>query len=330
MKIYYLKAAKNFTWQFLFTPSDTEYYYDSFGNLINVILPNGTLIEYVIDGQNRRIGKKVNGNFVKSWIYKDQLTPVAELDSLNNVVAVFASGYIVKNDSTYALITDHLGSVRMVVNTATGAVAQRIDYDEFGNVVMNTNPDFQPFGYAGGLYDEATKLTRFGARDYDANIGRWTAKDPILFEGGSSNLYEYVINDPVNNFDLDGLQVVVPGPFFPFPPIPVPSPGQAETTGQGIIDIGRFLDNINNAGFAGTAIGLNDIYNWFNKKSKSSGKEKSSDIPSWAEGTKPNGGESGNDYADRILDKKYGKGNYKKGPGSEHNKLKKWGDRCNK
>jgi hypothetical protein len=47
-------------------------------------------------------------------------------------------------------------------------VAQRLGYDEFGNVLKNTNLGFQPFGFAGGLYDPDTKLVRFVARDYDA------------------------------------------------------------------------------------------------------------------------------------------------------------------
>ena len=38
---------------------------------------------------------------------------------------------------------------------------------------------------------------RFGARDYDPVVGRWTSKDPILFDGGQANLYVYVNNDPV-------------------------------------------------------------------------------------------------------------------------------------
>jgi RHS repeat-associated protein len=103
--------------------------------------------------------------------------------------------------------------VRLVVNTSTGAIAQRIDYDEFGNITQDTNPGFQPFGFAGGLYDADTGLTRFGARDYDAQIGRWTTKDPIRF-GGGQNLYGYVLNDPVNLVDLAGDMPATPDDFM--------------------------------------------------------------------------------------------------------------------
>ena len=84
------------------------------------------------------------------------------------------------------------GSVRLVVDTAAGTVAQRIDYGPFGEVVADSAPGFQPFGFAGGLYDADTGLVRFGARDYDARVGRWVSKDPIAFRGGQSNLYGYV------------------------------------------------------------------------------------------------------------------------------------------
>jgi RHS repeat-associated protein len=56
----------------------------------------------------------------------------------------------------------------------------------------------------GGFYDHLTGLTRFGFRDYDAETGRWTAKDPILFDGGDTSLYAYVYNDPVNWIDPTG------------------------------------------------------------------------------------------------------------------------------
>src|SRR5690606_5743820 len=81
----------------------------------------------------------------------------------------------------------------------------RMDYSPFGRVMSDSNPGFQPLGFAGGVYDSISGLTRFGARDYDAYTGRWTAKDPIRWAGGDVNLYGYVANDPVNRVDPSGL-----------------------------------------------------------------------------------------------------------------------------
>jgi RHS repeat-associated protein len=91
----------------------------------------------------------------------------------------------------------------MVVDNNSGAILQQLDYDPSGQVIVDTNPGFQPFGYAGGLYDRDTGLVRFGRRDYDPAVGRWTSKDPIGFAGGL-NLYGYVVQDPVNGIDPDG------------------------------------------------------------------------------------------------------------------------------
>jgi RHS repeat-associated protein len=82
-----------------------------------------------------------------------------------------------------------------------------MDYDEFGRVLIDTNPGWQPFGFAGGLWDADTGLVRFGARDYEAETGRWTSKDPIRFAGGDTNLYGYVGGDPINMRDPQGLTV---------------------------------------------------------------------------------------------------------------------------
>jgi RHS repeat-associated protein len=107
----------------------------------------------------------------------------------------------------FRIIKDHLGSVRVVVNAQTGIAAQLIDYDEFGNVTRDTTPGFQPFGFAGGLYDADTSLVRFGARDYDAVTGRWLAKDPIGFSARGTNFYAYGLGDPINSTDRTGLDV---------------------------------------------------------------------------------------------------------------------------
>jgi len=187
----------------LLSGATTVYGYDVFGNLREVVLPDGTEIEYVIDAANRRIGKKVDGVLVQAWLYNG-LTVVAELDGNNDVVSRFVPGGMIRGGATYRILRDHLGSPRLVVDSTTGDVVQRMDYDEFGRVMEDTNPGFQPFGFAGGLYDRETGLVRFGARDYDPEVGRWTAKDPILFAGGDTNLYGYVLNDPINLVDPNG------------------------------------------------------------------------------------------------------------------------------
>ena len=181
-----------------------------------VTLPNGKEIAYLVDGRNRRIGKQVNGTLVQGFLYQDSLRPIAELDGSNNVVSRFVYAtrdnvpdYVIKGGRTYRIIADHLGSPRLVVDTAIGQIVQRMDYDAFGQVVFDDNPGFQPFGFAGGLYDPDTGLVRFGARDYDPRR-RWTVKDRMLFAGGDTNLYRYVLDDPVNWVDTRGLTLQCP------------------------------------------------------------------------------------------------------------------------
>jgi RHS repeat-associated protein len=186
--------------------------YDSFGNLRNVTPPTGSAIDYVIDGMNRRVGRKAAGTLVQGLLYENQLNAVAELDGAGNLVAQYVYGTKgnvpdVKTDGsgTYRILSDHLGSARLVVNTADGTVAERMDFDEWGNVTADAAPGTTPYGFAGGLYDRTTTLTRFGARDYDPTFGRWAVKDPIRFDGGQINIYVYADNDPVNESDPTGL-----------------------------------------------------------------------------------------------------------------------------
>ena len=190
----------------------TSYTWDALGNLLGVKLPNGQNIQYLYDGQNRLVGKEVNGTLVQGFLYGGQLEPVAELDGSGNIVEQFVYGtrpnvpdYIIKGNSIYRVITDQLGSPELIVDASNGQVAEQIRYDAWGNVTSDSNPGFQPFGFAGGLYDSDTGLVHFGARDYDPETGRWISKDPIEFGGGDTNLYGYVIDDPINRTDSLGL-----------------------------------------------------------------------------------------------------------------------------
>ncbi len=189
----------------------TEYAYSSTGELQSVTLPDTRVISFVHDPLGRRIAKRIDGTIVEKYLWSGRTTLLAVYDGSNNLLQRFEYGdgrmpfVMTASGAVYYLAYDQVGSLR-IVSDSTGNVVKRIDYDTFGNILRDSDPGFSvPFGFAGGLYDRDTGLVRFGYRDYLAEIGKWTAKDPIDFAAGDSNLYGYVQNDPVNFVDPEGL-----------------------------------------------------------------------------------------------------------------------------
>jgi RHS repeat-associated protein len=196
--------------------TDTTFYdFNSLSLLRFVRFQNGTTLRYAYDSEGRRTFQIVNDIAKQKFIYNfnDQIVAVvdenAKLTQFVYSTLSHSPDYMIQDGVKFRFIHDQIGSVRFVVNTSTNAVVQTVTYDEFGNVLTDSNPSLQPFRFAGCLYDTYTKLCRFGARDYDPETGRWLSKDPILFKGGDTNLYGYVLNDPVNMIDPDGKNGIV-------------------------------------------------------------------------------------------------------------------------
>ncbi len=88
--------------------------------------------------------------------------------------------------------------------TATGLIGTS-EYDEFGNPEKGSSARF---GWLGGKQrrtELSSGVIQMGARSYVPKIGRFLSPDPV--RGGSANVYDYANQDPVNNFDLNGLKV---------------------------------------------------------------------------------------------------------------------------
>jgi RHS repeat-associated protein len=188
----------------------TTYEYATRGELMKVTLPDGNVVEYVNDPLGRRIAKKVNGTITEKYLWQGLTRLLAIFDSSDNILMRFIYAgnrmpvAMESGGATYYLAYDQVGSLRLVTD-ATGNVIKTLDYDSFGNIIQDTNPTFDmPFAFAGGFIDVDTGLVRFGFREYSPEIGRWTAKDPILFSGGI-DLYGYCLNDPITLTDPMGL-----------------------------------------------------------------------------------------------------------------------------
>jgi len=176
-----------------------------------------TQIIYHLNALNQRVAKEVDGEVVEKYLWKDLTTLLAVYDSNNTLVQRFEYADLrmpismMQDGKKYYLHYDQVGSLRAVSN-AEHNIVKEVIYDTFGNILSDTNPEFNmPFGFAGGLHDRDTSLVHFGYREYDPYTGKWTAKDPIGFDGGDSNLYGYVLGDPVNFIDPEGLKIAVSG-----------------------------------------------------------------------------------------------------------------------
>ncbi len=186
------------------------YSYSSRGELLAVVLPDGKRVDYACDPLGRRIAKTVNGTVVEKYLWQGVTRLLAVYDGAGSLRMRFEyaddrmPAAMTAGGVRYYFGYDQVGSL-IAVADGSGSVVKRISYDSFGNILEDSNPSFAvPFGFAGGLHDRDTGLVRFGFRDYDPEVGRWTAKDPIGFAGGDTDLYGYVLSDPINFVDPFG------------------------------------------------------------------------------------------------------------------------------
>jgi RHS repeat-associated protein len=199
-----------------------EYVYDKNGNLTkdlnkniteiqyNILnLPshitfadgNSIVYEYAADGSKVRTTHTINDN-VTSTVYCGNA--VYENGSLTMLLN--ESGYYSFQDNKFHFyIKDHQGNIRVVADE-TGKVDEVNDYYPFGGLMSNVCNNVQSYKYNGKELDRKGGLDwyDYGARHYDAMIGRWHTVDPSAAKYYRWGPYVYCKNSPVNRIDLDG------------------------------------------------------------------------------------------------------------------------------
>ena len=116
---------------------------------------------------------------------------------------VYAAGQRIakiRGNDVFFFVNDHLGSPRKVLN-AVSAVVSELDYLPFGTEMTDSNEDFK---YTGKEQDLDSGLHYYGARYYDADIGRFITPDTVE---AFPNPYVYVANNPMKYIDPTGQQI---------------------------------------------------------------------------------------------------------------------------
>ncbi len=141
--------------------------------------------------------------WLQSWTNDTATTAYVERDGLGTPLGLRIG------TTDYAYVLDGLGSVVAIVSS-NNTVAATYQYDPYGTATATSESGLgQPnlIGYAGGIYDKATTLTRFGQRWFNPNQGRFTQQDSLSFIGDPArgNRYAYAVDNPINYTDPTGM-----------------------------------------------------------------------------------------------------------------------------
>ena len=203
-----------------------EYTYDSNGNLTKDLNKGISTITYNVlnlpnmvtfsDGSTIAYTYGADGTKLKT-VHKTGSTTTTT-DYCGNVVyendvqklLLTDEGYVTLSDGKYHYyLKDHQGNNRVVINQS-GTVEEANHYYPFGGVFASSG-NVQPYKYNGKELDAKKGLNwyDYGARHYDAALGRFTTNDRFAEKYHSMSPYQYGANNPVKNVDVNGDSIVV-------------------------------------------------------------------------------------------------------------------------
>ena len=326
---------------------DVSYAYDQSGTRISKTV-NGVKYEYQYDGSKLFYEKRDNAEFYYQYDGSGNISTIIHYDGNGNRVQ-------------YYVLCNSRGDVVDIYNQ-DGTIAAHYIYDSWGNTVsildndVNGNEITDPnnigiinqIRYRGYYLDTETGYYYLMSRYYNPEIGRFLNTDDfdLIYCSEDSlienNLYAYCLNNAVNMIDGDGcfaatvstvVVAVIAVLIFSILLTPI-------LIGNILVNCDSFDCDSSDLEISmsieckfAVAFSLGLVPSLINgcilfaKQSKQSKKERSTDVPSWISAFPPDPNENSHNYAKRILDSKYGKGNWKKGPGSEYNKIVKHAQR---
>jgi RHS repeat-associated protein len=211
----------------------TSFGYDRNGNLTSKTEGNSSY-SYVWDYDNRLKEVRQNGNLLFSYTYDPNGRRVRSLNSGTGVTTTYVyAGINVIYEATLTESTDYLYANGMRIAKKTGATVKYFHSDHLGSTRLVTDSsgqptfesDYKPFGeeanatgtekytFTGQFIEADIGLYYFGARWYDASLGRFISEDPIkgsMTSSQSQNPYVYCMNNPLRYIDPTGMMGDIP------------------------------------------------------------------------------------------------------------------------
>jgi len=252
------------------------YTYDASGNMTQMAANDGSLTRTLAWDSENRLTRTMDNGVATDYRYDAGGTRVVKRGAYGEILYV-NNNYTIRNggiegkhiflgnsrlatkmavkgetsstsQDTYYYMGDHLGSSSVITNN-TGQFHENLEYFPYGETWIHEKADADaeslPFKFTGKEQDPETGLYYYGARYYDARLGRWISVDPILNDylpvvpvndaarrhnqnlpgmGGVYNaknidLFSYSANNPIRYVDVDGnvIKVWVGNDFYILP-----------------------------------------------------------------------------------------------------------------
>jgi len=197
--------------------------YNAFGLVDSVGWTNGNSVIYTYDGNGKRIRKssKLGSNTLVTYYAGGVEYSMANGGSKKLDLVGMNGGRLRKSTTSYNYeydIVDHLGNVRATFdalpsNPSQARLLQYNSYYAFGNPMPGAALQFvsgekNKYLYNGKELQEETGWFDYGARMYDAQVGRWGAIDRLSENHYGLSTYQYVMNNPLRYIDPMGLDTI--------------------------------------------------------------------------------------------------------------------------
>jgi len=320
-------------------------------------------ISYTYNDQGIRIGKiiednssttkheyKLTGDLVIAEIVSQYNNSTQEWDLSYKIAYNFdydgspiGFTYFVDSSKTdYIYVKNQFGDITHITLT-NGYVVVQYQYDSYGNIInidgSSQIGQYNIYRYRGYKYDKEISLYYLNSRYYNPEIGRFINADGLLGQVGnlqSTNMYAYCANNPVMYIDPSGYFVIVDDMAYAFCVYLlfstaliivlyiVEESGMLNDFNNFLIDSKRTMEIALAEISSYLSSSISTLYSNVLNVSKKSKKEKSTRHPSYTNRGLIDKTLNAHQNATNMMNNKWGKGNWGRGPGSDYNQIVKW------